>query len=240
MTNKTTATNIPDECDCCTNGGPFVKFMSMKMCMDCYNKQKAHMAPEAQNQRLETAREIANINLTVARETDAALTVRTDLFNASTTAILELKKLIDEDETITNKPYALAEELKNRFNHFKQVIFKAQEEIIDATSNQRAIQSYLNQIANQLRAEEREKLKIADLNYKPNPVKPVSSGPSEKTVRPRKPKFDKDELRKYARETGISEATIQMVCVAKGLTVEAAVKQIKATLAAAQNQQSGN
>ena len=234
--------SLSGPCECCPNDkGPFVKFMTMVMCMDCYNKEKALQAannhPVTQQNRVNEYRELSNITVAISRETDAALQVRTDLFNASTTSILELKKLIDEDETITNKPYALASELKNRFNHFKQIIFKAQEEIIDATSNQRAIQSYLNQIANQLRAEEREKLKIADLNYRPNPVKPVSSGPSEKTVRPRKPKFDMGELRKFAKEMGIDEAKLRMVCVAKGLTVEAAAKEIKASLLAAQAEQ---
>lgn len=235
MNTKTQATNIPDECDCCTNPGPFVKFMSMKMCMECYNKQKEHMSPAKQQERMDT---VTNRRL-IDEKVDETLKVRTDIFNASTASILELKTRIENDETITNKPYAFAEELKNRFNHYKQVIFKAQEEMIDATSNQRAIQSYLNQVSNQLRASEREQLKLNDMAYQPKPVKPVSSGPDSKTVKPRKPRFDKDELNKAARETGLNAATIQMLCVSKGLTVDDAVKQLKAMIAASQQEQAG-
>ena len=116
--------SLSGPCECCPNDkGPFVKFMTMIMCMDCYNKEKALQAannhPVTQQNRVNEYRELSNITVAISRETDAALQVRTDLFNASTTSILELKKLIDEDETITNKPYALASELKNRFNHFK-------------------------------------------------------------------------------------------------------------------------
>lgn len=228
--------SITGPCECCPKtDGPFVKFMTMIMCMDCYNKEKAHQAdinnPVKQQERIDAAAIRRELNVNA----EQTLNVRTDIFNASTLAIVELKTRIENDETISNKAYAFAEELKNRFNHFKQVIFKAQEELLEATSNQRAIQSYLNQIANQLRAEEREKLKLNDMAYQPKPVKPVSSGPDSKTVKPRKPRFDKDELNKAARETGLKAATIQMLCVSKGLTVDAAVKELKAMIVGMQS-----
>ena len=88
-----------------------------------------------------------------AREIGPTVAVRTDLFNAATTAIINIKASIDNDETIQNKPYALATALLERFNLQKAVIFEMNEKIIAAGNEQKAIQVYLNNLANSLRAE---------------------------------------------------------------------------------------
>ena len=163
-----------------------------------------------------------------SRLTDNTVQVRTDLFNAATTAIIDLKKSIDENPEVVNKPYALAEVLTERFNHFKQVAFDAQQQVIEAGNHQKAIQVYLNQLANSLRVEEREKLKIADINYKPvskPAVKKVSTSQTKKST-----KLDKVELRKYAAELGISEFTLQTVVVSRGITVEAAANMLRRSI----------
>ena len=98
------------------------------------------------------------------------------------------------------------------------------EKLVDLNNQQKAIQVYLNNLANKLRAEEREKLKLADINYKPNVVKPVV-----KTVKT-KSKLDKVELRKYAAELGVDEFTLQMLVVAKGLTIEKAAALLRSTM----------
>ena len=113
-------------------------------------------------------------------------------------------------------------------SHFQKVIFDANQAVIDATNNQKAIQVYLNNLANTLRAEEREKLKIQDINYQPTKVKPI------KTVKPvttRKPvKLDKAELNKYAMELGVSLFTLQMVCVSQGITPEQAANKLRKSI----------
>jgi hypothetical protein len=163
----------------------------------------------------------------MAREIDANVRVRTDVFNAATVSIVELKKTIDDDASIENKPYALASALMGRFEHFKKVIFDANETIVSANNNQRAIQVYLNQLSNTLRKEEREKLKIEDINYKPTVVKPATVK-TPKVAAPKKPKFDKAELKKWAAATGMPEFIIQSTAVARNITIEAAAKMVKA------------
>lgn len=195
---------------------------NMWFCSSCWEREEQataiHQAPEVQQARVDALNEKNNL-IIKAREIDNSIQVRTDLFNAATVAIVDLKKEIDANESIQNKPYALAEELKTRFEHYKQVVFELNEKIIEAGNQQKAIQVYLNQLANQLRQEEREKLKIADINYKPSA--PKISKPRAITT---KPKTDKAELRKYAAELGISEFTLQMVSVQKGVSIAEAAK----------------
>lgn len=209
---------------------------NMWFCDECWEKDQKlsaeHYTPEKQQERVDTM----NAALAAARAVDNAIQVRTDLFNAATVAIVELKKVIDEDTNITNKPYALAEELKRRFEHYKEVIFSANETIVEAGNQQKAIQTYLNQLANTLRAEEREKLKIADINYKPGTVKPAK--PAAIKTRSASKKLDKAELKKYALELGVAEFTLQMLCVAKGITPEQAANQLRKSINEARSEAS--
>lgn len=200
------------------------------MCYDCFTNESKLQAenntPEKQQERVELGNNIHSIAIEASRMLDASVEVRTDLFNAQVVAIVDLKSAIDNDESITNKHFALAEELKKRFDHFQSVIFEKQREIVDTSTNQRAIQVYLNELANKLRAEEREKLKINDINYKPNPIKEIKV----KTVTVKKPKLDKDELKKYASELGVPEFTLAAFVTAKNCSIETAANMIRASL----------
>jgi hypothetical protein len=170
-------------------------------------------------------------SLNEASKIDSTIQVKTDLFNAATVAINELKATIESDSTIINKPYALAETLMARFTHFKQVVFELNAQIVEAGNQQKAIQIYLNNLANTLRAEEREKLQISNINYKPGPVK--ISKPVNKVV---KVKVDKVELRKAAAELGLSEFTLQMIIVQKNITVAEAATMLRHSINAAKSE----
>lgn len=218
-------------CDCCPNIGPVeLRYGTMLMCKDCWEKeqnlQKINNTPEAQQGRID----VLNAAIEASRAQDATIEVRTDIFNAATVAIQELKQAIDGDPNITNKPFHLATELKERFEHFQSVIFAKNQEIIEAANQQKAIQAYLNNLANQLRAEEREKLKLQDINYKPGSPKAIKDKPVRTIKTSSSKKLDKAELRKYAAELGISEFTIQMICVSKGITPEAAANILRKSI----------
>lgn len=199
----------------------------MWFCVDCYDKEiqaqiemfkdKAKSDSSYPNMSNDST---VNKVLRMSQAIDADIQVKTDIFNASTIAINTLKDSIEADETIVNKPFALATQLMERFTHFKNVVFELNQQIIVAGNEQKAIQIYLNQLANTLKAEERAKLKIADINYKPTaPKLPIG-----KPIKTAKPKLDKVELRKFAAELNVSEFTLQMVVVSKGISVsEAAV-----------------
>jgi hypothetical protein len=225
------------ECECCdkvhTEENPVritVHYGNMWFCDSCWEKESKTTAELKANQQ--TVNVVTNA-LQQAARVDNSVQVRTDLFNAQTVSIINLKAEIDNNPEILNKPYVLAEQLMARFEKFKSVIFEYNEKIVEANNAQKAIQVYLNQMANQLRSEEREKLKIADINYQPTRVKPTKPAPIKTTGTKKATKLDKVELRKYAAELGVAEFTLQMVVVAKGCTIPEAAELLKKSIAAA-------
>jgi hypothetical protein len=233
--------NTHGACECCPNNDHLVKFKTMMMCPDCYNKEKSltQLSEATANDRLDAERirstEVIKVNevLQEARLVDDGIQIRTDIFNAETVAINDLKSAIMADSSIENKPYALAEELKRRFEHYKTVVFDLNQKVAEVGNQQKAIQVYLNTMANTLRAEERERLKIADINYTPKPVKLISDKPKSIKTRSAAKVLDKDALKAAAKQLGVSEFMIQMLVVSKGITIDMAVKQIAASLEAA-------
>jgi hypothetical protein len=209
------------DCEVCTATSVAItlRHSSIWFCEECWSKEQAM---QQENTRPEEE----------ARNIDQSVQVRTDLFNAATVAIVDLKKSIDENVEIQNKPYALAQALLERFTHFKTVGFQLQEQLVDVNTNQRAIQTYLNNMANQLRAEEREKLKIHDINYRPQPVK-TPSVKTIKTVGTSSKKAGKKEIAAAAKELGIAEFTLTAFVLQSGGDLDVAVKKIKASIEAA-------
>jgi ribosomal protein S27AE len=233
------------DCEICEEMAICALHKNMWICNKCWvNEQKAKVEAFNFAQAQANAPVIApashisplpiNSVLKEASVIDSNIQVRTDIFNAKTKAINEIKAAIDADDTITNKPYALAEFLKNRFVGLKQVIFEHNQVIVDAGNEQKAIQVYMNQLANTLRKEEREKLKIQDINYNPTPAK-ISKPKSVSTSGTKKIKFDKVALRKAAATLGVSEFTLQMVAVQKGCSIDEAVAQLKKSIETAKN-----
>lgn len=203
-------------CECCSNIGKMEVFMTMLMCPECVAKEKA-----LQIERKNGEDTRVSSLLERAKTIDYSIQVKEDIFNAETISIAEIKKAIDEDGNIPNKTYTLAESVLDRINHFQTVIFEKQAEITEEGNKQRAAQSYLNQLVSQLRIEEREKLKLKDLSYKPTETKT-----KVKKIETKKG-FDKHELVKWANSVDIPLAAFQMVCVAKNMNPEQAAEHFK-------------
>src|SRR3982751_3482361 len=218
------------ECESCPATDIEVKawFGNMFQCNECHAKDVAHNTPEAQAARGEVYKQEQAV-LAQSKSIDDGIQVRTDLFNAATVAIVEIKNAIDADESITNKPYALAETLKVRFEHFKNVVFELNQQLAEAGNQQKAIQVYLNNLANTLRAEEREKLKIADINYKPNQIK-LHTVKTIKTTGTTVKKATKADIKKAATELGIPEFTLASFVIMNGGNLEVAVNRLKASI----------
>lgn len=223
---ETTSRKIGD-CDACDKTSiPVTKLHSKSMwfCDDCHKAEIDAQVSMVQSNETYKQNQL-NIAINTARQIDESITVRTDLFNAATVSIVDLKSTIDNDVNIVNKPFALAEELMKRFTHFKSIVFELNQQIIEAGNQQKAIQVYLNQLSNSLRADEREKLRIADINYKPTAIKSVTPKSIKTTTTSKK--IDKVELRKYAAELGVSEFTLQMLVVQKGISVATAANLLR-------------
>lgn len=211
-------------CECCPNVGSMTIFTDMLMCQDCIDKEiaamKEHLSEDKQEARLNEANKV----LQVSKHIDFNIQVKEDIFNAETIAIVDLKTAIDSDVAIENKQYKLAETLLERYTHFKKVIFDLNAQVVEVANQQRAVQTYLNQLANKLREEERAKLKIADINYKPGEIKVA------KAKAPSKRSLDVAELKSLALKLGLPHTALQMMCVSRNLTPQQAYDEMAKAL----------
>ena len=210
------------ECEVCpkTEVKITVHYGNMWFCDECWESETKrsaeHMSPEKQQERL-------NAYLERSRKIDNKAEVKTDLFNASTVAFVELQAAIEQDAAIANKRYALCEEVTRRIEKIDSLIFGHREELLKLENERRMYQVNLQNQAAQLRNEEREKLNIKGLiNY--NPATPKTTKPAA----PKKSKkLDMDAIKRYAAQYGVPAAAIQMLVTAKkSLTYEQAAKQL--------------
>ena len=212
---------MPNECESCNNP-PSRLFTGMWLCETCISKET-----ETLSKIEEIAKEKYNINTTVS--------VRSDLFNAITESIESIKKQIDSDTSIENKSFALALAIQAKIQQTKRAIFDLNEQVMIENTRQRAQQEYLNTLANTLRKEERDKLHMQDITYKPKPIlAPVRSSTIKKA------RLNMVELKQYADELGINQFTLQAYVVSKGLTLEAAVIELRRNIKEAKSESSSN
>ena len=228
-------------CEICNtiNDKGWFKHSGMYMCPSCRDKEMALSAKNAagatkrvSDMKLEHASKTNQETVSERKEiykiaeeipVEGEIQVRTDIFNAKTISIIELKKNIDDDDSIVKKHFALASQLKNKFLHLRKILFDIDEARVSITSEQRSIQTYLNELANRLRTDERDLLKLADMSYKPVAPKLVKN----QTPKIKKPKFDKVELKRLSAEIGVPEFTLQTICVAKNIQPAEAAKLLK-------------
>lgn len=202
-------------CECCSNVGPMDIHETMLMCPDCVAKEKAAWAESQKPENIQK-------RLNEIRVIDNTIQVHTDIFNAETVAIEEIRKLIEADSSIENKHFKLAEIITERYKQFSRVIFDKQNEISVLNTKQKAIQARLNDLAIKLRSDERERLKLQDLQYKPTaPAKPKPIKTNGKV------KYDNAELMKYAQEANLPMAALQMICVQKNMSPKDAAEFMK-------------
>lgn len=213
---------IASVCDCCPSGANLRIAFGMTMCKECHEKE---LRLQEENKKQASARVVlANNLLETSRKIDASIELREDLYNAQTVSNIDLKNAIESDPSIENKQFAYAVALKERFEHFTKVIFDARKTLTEANNKQRAIQTELNELANKLRHDEREKLKLADLSYTPNTpaVKPPKTG---------KPKTSNAKLiREMAAKYGVPSHVIQLMVTARNMDPEKAAIEAKRQL----------
>lgn len=184
-------------CEACGNTGTCdIVFGNILMCMDCQaleSKAQAELVAGADS-RVEKSRNDSNARVTLAKamQVDQSIQIIQDIFNAETVAIVEIKSAIDADESVVEKHFLLARAIEERFSHFQVIIDAARDTMVEAQSKQRAIQQYYNDLANRLRVEQREQIKLKDVNYKP--LEKRISKPKAPSIR----KFDRAQLIKVA------------------------------------------
>lgn len=227
----------PTICEICDAKNPkmdWFKHCAMYMCPTCRDREMAATVKNAvfaeqrvavmnkdMAERLSQEKQVETITKEIPIEGE--IQVRSDIFNAQTISIIDMKKSIDEDTSIIKKHFELASQLKDKFLHLRKILFDVDEARVHISSEQRSIQTYLNELSNRLRDEEREKLKLADMSYQPA----VSIPKTRKARKPTGPKFDKKEVIRLAKEINIKEWTLQTFCVRSNMTPVEAAKVLK-------------
>lgn len=150
------------ECDVCGVVGKHDMHVlgkqSAVMCADCWDKEKK-------------AREENELKKALVTSTNGKLSMidtQAEYFNAKVQSIVERKKAIEADDSIDKekKPFKLAQELLTEIPTLRDRLFSIREEESRIKSELNALQVQINQVSTELRKEELEQLKIADINYK--------------------------------------------------------------------------
>jgi hypothetical protein len=210
-------------CEACSNIGPVeIMYGSVLLCPVCASKERALQVNN--NTEVKQVERIEAMYDQMEKEKQD-IKVVTDIFNAKVLAIVDMKSTIDTDDTVTNKPYAFAKALSERFEHLKNVIFEKNKEIAELGAEQRAIMQELNQLSNKLRETERNELKIADISYTPSAPKVIKLRTTSPT--PSKPKIDKAEVRQLCKENGVPEFMVYQIIVARNVSAVLAVEIVK-------------
>lgn len=174
-----------------------------------------HQTPEKQEQRLQ------DYHLEQIKKENAALRIQTDIFNAKMQSIHDVQKAIEADPNVENKNYMVAQVIAERYKHLNGLIHDVDVQKTEYETEQRALQTFYNDLSKKLRTEEREKIKLQDITYKP--IETVAK--KKKEDKPKK--WDKTGVAAAALKYKVPEQLIQMTCSANDITVEAAVMKLK-------------
>ena len=129
----------------------------------CANCEKDCFVP-----RIEVLR-TADAVITEARKIDNSITYNGEFYNARVTAIAEIARAINLDDSIPpeEKSYKLQNVLAEKYQHLKDVVFNLDKQKHDAVVEQIVITKTLRDMGNDLRKEIQEKIKSLDQNYTP-------------------------------------------------------------------------
>lgn len=207
-------------CESCPNENVRIVLMNqIWMCDECVAKEIAvalqHQTPEKQEERLN------NYHLEMIQKENATLRIQTDIFNAKMTAIHEVQEAINADPKVENKNYTIAQVIAERYKHLNGLIHDVDVQKTEYETEQRALQTFYNELSKKLRTEEREKIKLQDITYKPI----ETAVKKKKEDKPKK--WDKTGVAAAALQYKVPEQLIQMTCAANDVTVETAVKILK-------------
>lgn len=127
----------------------------------------------------------------------------TDFFNAKIASIIEMKQLIDNDDSIAReqKQYELAKQLRSRVQYLSKVLFQFQHGQLEVAGEIKSIQSYIND-SNNFRKEIRDGFAISNPNFVPQPIK--SNVPKETKPKAKKQTIEDKLAEGYAKRMNVS------------------------------------
>lgn len=212
------------DCECCTTTDTQLYQMhgNILMCRDCMEREQA--AINASRDGMKSAQTMMNDS----RVVDSSIKLKSDVFLAKTTAAIELRAMIEQDDTIpaTEKEYAYAKEMMLRFKNLQKAIFEMRTELNEKENEMRMWQVNTQTAAGKLHEKYRAEFHELDVNYRPTPI--VKKVQTTKPVRTAK-SFDKVALADACKKYGIPEhaAIVRMMMVSRnGLSADNAAKEL--------------
>lgn len=203
---------------------PVLLHSFLPFCKHCQSERDNHL--EELTEAKESGSQ-AELFIAKATSLDARIKISSDIFNAETIAIAEIKRVIDADDSITNKHFRLAQAIETRYRAFAKVVHDKTEEIIELETKQRALQTYFNTLGKELREHERAQLRLKDLQYKPKePVKVVKTKKEKLEVK----KYDIAEIRAAADKHGVPANIVQIFCIQRKITPDEAAELVAQTM----------
>lgn len=224
-------------CEACENEvEKLTTYKTMQFCDTCLAKEKdaEKVLAEQAEDRVRESREIVVRELTLRKlSPDEVIQSRPDYFNAEAQSHIDLMKEIEADATIDNKYYAIAQRMKIRLEHLQSKLMEVREHELRLASEERAVHVTLNHLANKLREEEKERLKLQDINYKPSQV--VVKPKKEKG--PAKPSVSNNELTEKCNAEKVPAAVIKVLMERNKYSIERAITEYRTMIAANTNKQ---
>ena len=156
------------------------------------------------------------------RGVDESLTLKQDLFNASTIPIVELKAVIWADESIPQekKQYVYTTECTRHFEASQKRVFEKRQAVVEEENTQRAWQVAAQTAAGALTAAEREHFKKLNVSYQPATVKSVKPAKSKAPSK----NYKGSEYRDAAAKYNVPVDAVRMIALQRNLNAEDAAR----------------
>jgi hypothetical protein len=177
-------------CEACNNVGPVELIGKMLLCKECALKELTPIVkPEVIEQlsieqtlnqvnRILETNQIANADGEAVKDIiDAAIAGNIkeykDFFNAKIPSIIDLRNLVESDESIPTdkKHYAVMSLLKRRVSYLAMVLFQTRNSQIEIGAEMKSIQFYMAETIPKLRMKLRAEFALNTPNYTPQVIK---------------------------------------------------------------------
>lgn len=194
---------------------------NMLLCADCKKLEENAMMVASERSR------DANKFLQTFRAVDEQTKLKTDIFNAKTQPIIEMRAAIEQDESIPSelKTEAATKECERHYLHFRDVLVRdARQRLNELENEMRMWQVAGQEFAGKLSEAASKKFQLFDVNYTPTLVKDKKP----KVVKPTTPKLSAKERVRLANDAaakyGVEASIVLSMMEVRKITAEAAAK----------------
>jgi hypothetical protein len=123
----------------------------------------------------------SNQTILQSQQIDRRIKSNGDVFNSPTVPLIELKRSIDNDASITNKDERFNEVCLERYMHLCDKIFELNDAVLQAEREKMEIKENLREIGGKIRKEIQDRISTLDNNYQPL-KKPITAKVPKKNL----------------------------------------------------------